>query len=153
MIAMADVGVLGPLCGTVGSVMASEAVKLITGVGEPLLGRVVTIDASAGSWRESRLRRAPHRAAARASSNAARRAGLARGKAAHRRAFLRLEAHDIGPEIGQEPPRIGGVIGREIENADSGQRGRGGWRLHHQSAPSNLSRNASQRFINRSWRL
>jgi hypothetical protein len=81
------------------------------------------------------------------------RAGLARGNAAQRRAFRRLDAHDIGPKIGQEPPRIGGVIRREIENADSRQRGRAGWRLYHQSAPSNLSRNASQRFINRSWRL
>ena len=62
----ADVGVLGPLCGTVGSVMASEAIKLLTGIGEPLLGRVVTIDAASGSWRESRLRRSPERAAARA---------------------------------------------------------------------------------------
>ena len=87
----ADVGVLGPLCGTVGSVMASEAVKLITGVGEPLLGRVVTIDASAGSWRESRLRRAPHRAAARASSNAARRAGLDPGHDAEADAEARVE--------------------------------------------------------------
>jgi len=68
----ADVGVLGPLCGTVGSVMASEVVKLVTGVGDPLLGRVVTIDAGTASWRESRLRRAPHRAAARAAANAAR---------------------------------------------------------------------------------
>ena len=50
----ADVGVLGPLCGTVGSVMASEVVKLVTGVGEPLLGRVVTIDAATASWACSR---------------------------------------------------------------------------------------------------
>ncbi|MBD8660273.1 ThiF family adenylyltransferase [Frigoribacterium sp. CFBP 8754] len=69
----ADVGVLGPLCGTVGGVMASEAVKLLTGVGEPLLGRVVTLDALGGSWRESRLRRAPHRAAERERAAAARR--------------------------------------------------------------------------------
>lgn len=62
----ADVGVLGPLCGTVGSVMASEVVKLITGTGEPLLGRIVTIDAAGGSWRESRLARSPERRAERA---------------------------------------------------------------------------------------
>lgn len=61
----ADVGVLGPLCGLVGSVMAAEAVKLLTGAGEPLLGRVVTIDALGGGWRESRLRRSPERAASR----------------------------------------------------------------------------------------
>jgi molybdopterin/thiamine biosynthesis adenylyltransferase/rhodanese-related sulfurtransferase len=68
----ADVGVLGPLCGTVGSVMASEVVKLVTGVGELLLGRVVTIDAGSASWRESRLRRAPHRSRERAAANEAR---------------------------------------------------------------------------------
>lgn len=73
----ADVGVLGPLCGLVGSVMASEAVKLLTGIGEPLLGRVVTVDAAGGTWRESRLRRAPHRVARRttAAAQEARRAG------------------------------------------------------------------------------
>lgn len=62
----ADVGVLGPLCGTVGSLMASEVLKLITGSGEPLLGRVVTVDALGGSWRESRLVRSPERRAERA---------------------------------------------------------------------------------------
>ncbi|MCU1530033.1 MAG: hypothetical protein JWP75_3796 [Frondihabitans sp.] len=61
----ADVGVLGPLCGTVGSVMASEAIKLVTGVGETLLGRIVTIDAASGTWRESRLVRSAERRAER----------------------------------------------------------------------------------------
>ena len=41
----AQVGVLGALCLQVGSILATEAVKLITGVGEPLLGRVLVIDA------------------------------------------------------------------------------------------------------------
>ena len=66
----ADVGVLGPLCGTVGSVMASEVVKVITGSGEPLLGRVVTIDALSGTWRESRLVRSAARKAERAQEGA-----------------------------------------------------------------------------------
>ncbi|WP_123519173.1 HesA/MoeB/ThiF family protein [Frigoribacterium sp. PhB24] len=70
----ADVGVLGPLCGTVGAGMAGEVVKLLTGLGEPLLGRVVTVDALGGTWRESRLARAAHRVEARATVNAARRA-------------------------------------------------------------------------------
>ena len=39
-----EVGVLGPMTGWVGSVMATEVVKLLTGVGEPLLGRVMYID-------------------------------------------------------------------------------------------------------------
>jgi adenylyltransferase/sulfurtransferase len=66
----ADVGVLGPLCGTVGSVMASEVVKVITGAGDPLLGRVVTIDALGGTWRESRLVRSAARKAERAHEGA-----------------------------------------------------------------------------------
>jgi molybdopterin/thiamine biosynthesis adenylyltransferase/rhodanese-related sulfurtransferase len=73
----ADVGVLGPLCGTVGTAMATEVVKLLTGIGEPLLGRVVTIDALEATWRESRVARAPYRAQARAATNALRRASSA----------------------------------------------------------------------------
>ncbi|SMH36663.1 adenylyltransferase and sulfurtransferase [Rathayibacter oskolensis] len=46
----ASVGVLGTLCATIGSAMASEVVKLVTGVGEPLFGRVVVHDALDGSW-------------------------------------------------------------------------------------------------------
>jgi adenylyltransferase/sulfurtransferase len=45
-------GVLGALCGQVGSLMATEAVKLLTGVGEPLLGRVAVLDALAARWAE-----------------------------------------------------------------------------------------------------
>ncbi len=41
----AAVGVLGALCLQVGSMLAAEAVKLVTGVGEPLLGRLLVIDA------------------------------------------------------------------------------------------------------------
>ena len=40
----AQVGVLGSLCLQVGSLLATEAIKLITGIGEPLLGRVLVID-------------------------------------------------------------------------------------------------------------
>lgn len=41
----AEAGVLGALCGVVGSVMATEAVKLLTGIGQPLVGRIVLHDA------------------------------------------------------------------------------------------------------------
>jgi len=41
----AQVGVLGALCVQVGGLLATEAVKLVTGAGEPLLGRLVVIDA------------------------------------------------------------------------------------------------------------
>ena len=48
----AEAGVLGALCGQVGSVMATEVVKLVTGTGEPLLGRVLVVDALRGRWTE-----------------------------------------------------------------------------------------------------
>lgn len=45
-----DVGVLGAVCGQAGSVMAAETIKVLTGVGEPLLGRVLVGDAAAARW-------------------------------------------------------------------------------------------------------
>ncbi|MFF0990792.1 molybdopterin-synthase adenylyltransferase MoeB [Kocuria nitroreducens] len=51
----AEGGVFGMLPATIGSVMVTEAVKLITGTGEPLLGRVLLHDALAMTWREMRL--------------------------------------------------------------------------------------------------
>lgn len=54
----AAVGVLGPLCLQVGGLLATETVKLITGVGEPLLGRIAVVDALRGTVREIPLRRA-----------------------------------------------------------------------------------------------
>jgi sulfur-carrier protein adenylyltransferase/sulfurtransferase len=53
----AEGGVFGVLCAAVGSVMAIEAVKLICGLGEPLVGRLLVFDALGMSWREIRLRR------------------------------------------------------------------------------------------------
>ena len=48
----AEGGVLGALCATIGSVMVNEAVKLITGAGRSLLGRLALYDALEVSWRE-----------------------------------------------------------------------------------------------------
>jgi molybdopterin/thiamine biosynthesis adenylyltransferase/rhodanese-related sulfurtransferase len=45
-------GVFGMLCGTVGTVMVAEVVKLVTGVGRTLLGRLAIIDSLDASWRE-----------------------------------------------------------------------------------------------------
>ena len=52
-------GVFGMLCAAVGSLMVTEAVKLITGVGRSLLGRVALFDALGGTWREIRVSRDP----------------------------------------------------------------------------------------------
>lgn len=52
----AEAGVLGAMVGQVGSIMAGEAVKLITGTGEPLAGRVLLLDALTQRTREVPLR-------------------------------------------------------------------------------------------------
>jgi len=48
----AEAGVIGAVCGQVGSIMAGEAIKLVTGIGRPLLGRVLVIDVLEGRWDE-----------------------------------------------------------------------------------------------------
>ncbi len=53
----AEGGVLGILPGTVGLIQATETVKLILGIGEPLVGRLLLYDALAMRFRELKLRR------------------------------------------------------------------------------------------------
>lgn len=48
----AEAGVVGALCGQVGALMAMEAIKLICGIGRPLLGRMLVLDALAATTRE-----------------------------------------------------------------------------------------------------
>src|SRR5881227_595878 len=55
----AEGGVLGILPGTIGLMQATEAVKLILGIGEPLVGRLILYDALAMKFRELKLRRNP----------------------------------------------------------------------------------------------
>jgi adenylyltransferase/sulfurtransferase len=55
----AEGGVLGVLCASIGSVMVTEAIKLITGIGEPLLGRLMVYDALEMSYRTVRIRKDP----------------------------------------------------------------------------------------------
>jgi sulfur-carrier protein adenylyltransferase/sulfurtransferase len=55
----AEGGVLGILPGMIGIVQATEAVKLILGTGEPLIGRLLLYDALAMRFRELKLRRNP----------------------------------------------------------------------------------------------
>ena len=53
-----DIGVLGAMVGQVGAMQATEAIKLLAGIGRPLVGRVALLDAAAGRWAELPLRRA-----------------------------------------------------------------------------------------------
>jgi len=55
----AEGGVLGILPGTIGLIQATEAVKLILGIGEPLVGRLLLYDALAMRFRELKLRKNP----------------------------------------------------------------------------------------------
>ncbi|RZQ62631.1 adenylyltransferase/sulfurtransferase MoeZ [Amycolatopsis suaedae] len=55
----AEGGVLGVLCASIGSIMVNEAIKLITGIGEPLLGRLITYDALEMRYREVKIRKDP----------------------------------------------------------------------------------------------
>jgi sulfur-carrier protein adenylyltransferase/sulfurtransferase len=55
----AEAGVLGVLPGIVGVIQATETVKLLLGLGEPLIGRLLTYDALGMRFREVRLRRDP----------------------------------------------------------------------------------------------
>jgi molybdopterin/thiamine biosynthesis adenylyltransferase/rhodanese-related sulfurtransferase len=55
----AEGGVLGIICASIASVMGTEAIKLITGIGESLLGRLMVYDALAMSYRTINIRKDP----------------------------------------------------------------------------------------------
>lgn len=55
----AEGGVFGMLCASIGAMMVTEAVKLITGIGQTLLGRLLIFDALTSRWREIRIAKDP----------------------------------------------------------------------------------------------
>ena len=55
----AEGGVLGVLPGVIGTIQATEVIKLLTGIGEPLIGRLMLYDALSMRFRELKLRRNP----------------------------------------------------------------------------------------------
>ena len=55
----AEAGVLGVLPGVIGLLQATETIKLLLGIGDPLVGRMMTYDALAGEFSELRLYRDP----------------------------------------------------------------------------------------------
>ena len=55
----AEGGVLGVLCASIGSIQVNEAIKLITGIGETLLGRLMIYDALEMSYRQVKIRKDP----------------------------------------------------------------------------------------------
>ncbi|TDC67895.1 adenylyltransferase/sulfurtransferase MoeZ [Actinomadura sp. GC306] len=55
----AEGGVLGVLCSSIGSIQVNEAIKLLTGIGEPLVGRLMIYDALEMTYRSVKVRKDP----------------------------------------------------------------------------------------------
>ncbi|MER7542276.1 adenylyltransferase/sulfurtransferase MoeZ [Actinomadura sp.] len=55
----AEGGVLGVLCSSIGSIQVNEAIKLLTGIGEPLVGRLMIYDALEMTYRSVNVRKDP----------------------------------------------------------------------------------------------
>jgi len=56
----AEGGVLGVLCASIGSIQVNEAIKLLTGIGDPAIGQLVIYDALELEWRKLKVRKDPH---------------------------------------------------------------------------------------------
>jgi len=56
----AEGGVLGVLCATIGSIQTTEAIKVITGVGDPMIGSLIIYDALEISFRKIKVRKDPN---------------------------------------------------------------------------------------------
>ncbi len=56
----AEGGVLGVLCASIGSIQVNEAIKVITGIGDPAIGKLVIYDALELEWRKLKVRKDPH---------------------------------------------------------------------------------------------
>ena len=56
----AEGGVLGVLCASIGSIQVTEAIKLLAGIGDPLVGRLVIYDALEMTYRQVKIRKDPN---------------------------------------------------------------------------------------------
>ena len=56
----AEGGVLGVLCASIGSIQVTEAIKVLTGIGDPLVGRLMVYDALEMTYRQVRIRKDPN---------------------------------------------------------------------------------------------
>ena len=52
-------GVMAPLVGIIGSMQAMEAIKLLSGLGQALVGRLLLLDAMSMQWRSLKLKKDP----------------------------------------------------------------------------------------------
>jgi len=51
---------MAPVVGIIGAVQAMEAIKVIAGLGKPIQGKILMLDAMTMSWREMKLMKRPH---------------------------------------------------------------------------------------------
>ena len=56
----AEGGVLGVLCASIGSIQVTESIKLLAGIGDPLVGRLMVYDALEMTYRQVKIRKDPH---------------------------------------------------------------------------------------------
>ena len=91
----AEGGVLGVLCASIASVMGTEAIKLITGLGEPLLGRLLLYDALAMNYRTIAIRKDPAAPAITGLIDYEQFCGVASGPAAVESAITPHELRDL----------------------------------------------------------
>ena len=56
----AEGGVLGVLCASIGSIQVNEAIKLLTGIGDPLVGKLMIYDALEMEYRKLKVRKDPN---------------------------------------------------------------------------------------------
>ncbi|MBU3990754.1 MAG: adenylyltransferase/sulfurtransferase MoeZ, partial [Gammaproteobacteria bacterium] len=107
-------GVLGAVCASVGSVMATEAVKLVTGIGEPLVGRLLVHDALRQTWDAVPVRHDPGCAVCGAGADGTRPLGWAT-------AHVEGGATAPVPEGAVSRPAVGvGELARLLGERDSG---------------------------------
>lgn len=55
-----EAGVMSPVVGIIGATQALEAIKVLTNYGQPLIGKLLILDALSMNWREMRLAKTPH---------------------------------------------------------------------------------------------
>lgn len=114
-------GVLGAMCGQVGSLMATEAVKLVAGIGDVLLGRVLVIDALRSRWTEVPLRPAAPSAQAPAGRHAGHDAGHDAGHGSAGPVVAGHDALDADDATDAEPADAGSSGADEPASAPSGR--------------------------------
>ncbi len=125
----AEGGVLGVLCASIGSIQVTEAIKLLTGIGEPLVGSLMVYDALEMSYRKIKVRKDPNCALCGENPTVTEldrlrrllRRGLRRGaEAAHGSTITRQRAQGLAGRGQADPPGRRARAGRVRDRQDPG---------------------------------